>query len=104
MCVCVSASIHSPEYCFLQTVYLDLTLDDVWDWSFESFSFGVTILTLVFLFACSCFLVLVFLFACSHVFLTLCWAQHGRLFTSCRAGLVELRSVCEHTGSFAQLL
>ena len=36
--------------------------------------------------------------------LTLCWAQHGRLFTSCRAGLVELRSLREHTGSFAQLL
>ena len=36
--------------------------------------------------------------------LTLCWAQHGCLFTSCRAGLVELQSLREHTGSFAQLL
>ena len=36
--------------------------------------------------------------------LRLCWAQHGRLFTSCRAGLVELRSLHEHTGLFAQLM
>ena len=36
--------------------------------------------------------------------LTLCWAQHGRLFTSCRAGLVWPRTSREHTGSFAQLL
>ena len=36
--------------------------------------------------------------------LTLCWAQRGHLFTSCSAGLVELRSLLEHTDSFAQLL
>ena len=33
-----------------------------------------------------------------------CWAQHGRLFTSCRAGLVWLWTSREHTGLFAQLL
>ena len=37
-------------------------------------------------------------------FKTLCRAQHGRLFTSCRAGLVWPRTSREHTGSFAQLL
>ena len=36
--------------------------------------------------------------------LTLYWAQHGRLFTSCRAGLVWPRTSREHTGLFAQLL
>ena len=36
--------------------------------------------------------------------LTLSWAQHGRLFISCRAGLVWPRTSLEHTGSFAQLL
>ena len=36
--------------------------------------------------------------------LALCQAQHGCLYTSCRASLVELRSLCEHTGSFAHLL
>ena len=36
--------------------------------------------------------------------LTLCWVQHGRLFTSCKAGLVWLRTSLEHTDLFAQLL
>ena len=36
--------------------------------------------------------------------LTLCWAHHGRLFTSCRAGLVWLRTSRKHTGLFALLL
>ena len=35
--------------------------------------------------------------------LTLCWAQHGRLFTSCSAGFVEMRSLHEHPGLFALL-
>ena len=39
-----------------------------------------------------------------HVALTLCWAQHGWFFTSCRADLEWLWTSREHTGSFAQLL
>ena len=36
--------------------------------------------------------------------LTLCRVQHGHSFTSCRAGLVKLRTLHEQTGSLAQLL
>ena len=36
--------------------------------------------------------------------ITHCWVQHDCLFTSCRAGLVELRSLRKYAALFAQLL